>query len=193
MKFWFIACLMLLGGCAYQGAYPLQTASVGNSAGQNASGATEADYPLSPSDKLHITVFNEPTLSGDYAVGVNGMIAFPLVGPVKAAGASASELSEALRALLGQGLVRNPSVSVEVLSFRPFYVLGEVNRAGEYPYSSGMTVMQAIASAQGFSYRANKAFIYLKRVRSDREEKVFITPTLQVYPGDTIRVAERYF
>ena len=192
MKSWIVlvAIVMSLCGCAGQGAYPLATGAVPGQVSQN---DPQAEYALSSADKVRVTIYNEPTLSGEYSVGANGMIAFPLIGDVKAAGASASRLSDALRVRLSDGFVRNPSVSVEVLTFRPFYVLGEVNRAGEYPYSAGMSVLQAIASAQGFSYRANKQYVFLKRAGSDREEKVAITPTLAVHPGDTIRVAERYF
>ena len=183
-----LAVLFGLCGCATQGPYPL--AKDGSTAGTL---DTQVEYPLSSADKVRVTVYNEPTLTGEYTVGANGMIAFPLIGSVKAAGFTAAALGSSLRAQLDDGFVRNPSVSVEVITFRPFYVLGEVNRAGEYPYSAGMSVVQAIASAQGFSYRANRKYIFLKRAGDDHEDKTEITPTLTVRPGDTIRVAERYF
>jgi protein involved in polysaccharide export with SLBB domain len=184
---------LTLWGCSNQGAYPLD-ASIGSApAGQAVAGDVKPEFPLSISDKVRITVYNEPSLTGEYSVGANGMIAFPLIGNVKAVGLSSAALTDELRAKLADGFVRNPSVSVDVLTFRPFYVLGEVNRAGVFPFSAGMSVMQAIAAAQGFSYRANKNYVFIKRAGSDREEKVAITPTLSVQPGDTIRVVERYF
>lgn len=196
MKFHMSIVMMIaltLWGCSNQGVYPLD-ASVGASpAGQTVASDIKAEFPLSISDKVRITVYNEPSLTGEYSVGANGMIAFPLIGDVNAVGLSSAALSEQVRAKLADGFVRSPSVSVDVLTFRPFYVLGEVNRAGVFPYSSGMSVMQAIAAAQGFSYRANKNYVFIKRAGSDREEKVTITPTLSVKPGDTIRVIERYF
>jgi len=184
---------LTLWGCSNQGAYPLDASTGAAPAGQTVAGNATNEYPLSISDKVRIIVYNEPSLTGDYSVGPNGMIALPLIGNVKAAGVSSAALTEEVRAKLADGFIRSPSVSVEVLTFRPFYVLGEVNRAGVFPYSSGMSVIQAIATAQGFSYRANKKYVFIKRAGSNSEEKVEISPTLLVKPGDTIRVVERYF
>jgi protein involved in polysaccharide export with SLBB domain len=150
-------------------------------------------YRLAATDKVRIGVYNEPTLSGEFTVAPDGQIAFPLIGQVDAAGKTAVELSTAITTRLADGYLREPKVTAEVLTFRPFYVLGEVNRAGELPYTPGMTVAQAIASAQGFTYRANKDYVYLTRQGSGEEVRVPISPTLKIYPGDTIRIGERYF
>jgi polysaccharide export outer membrane protein len=94
---------------------------------------------------------------------------------------------------LADGFLKEPRVAIEVLTYRPFFILGEVNKPGEYPYSSGLTVMNAVATAQGFTYRAQKGQVFLKRGDAKEEISVKLTPDLLVQPGDTIRVGERYF
>lgn len=151
------------------------------------------DYRLGVSDKLRITVFNEPTMSGEFPIGPGGTVAVPLVGDIAAVGATPTELARRIETKLADGYLKNPKVSVDVLTFRPFYILGEVGRSGEYPYSVGLTVMNAIATAQGFSYRANQKYVFLKHAGEATEKKVRLTPDLAVQPGDTIRIGERYF
>ena len=150
-------------------------------------------YPMGSDDKIRVIVFGEPDLSGEFVVNGEGKVALPLIGEVKAAGLTVTELQEQYAGVLRQGYLKDPRVSIEVLTFRPFYVLGEVSRPGEYPYVNGMTVMNAVARAQGFTYRANKKKVYIKSADAEQERVVELTSTLTVQPGDTIRVAERYF
>lgn len=180
---------LALVGCVGERPYAATVAGAAQTPVMN----LETDYRLAASDKLRITVYNEPTLSGEFAVAPNGTIPVPLIGDVPARGLTAKELAAAITAKLADGFVREPRVSAEVLTFRPFYVLGEVNHAGEYPYTTSMTVLQAIASAQGFTYRADKKKVFLKRAGEAQEVEVPITSTLMIYPGDTLRVAERFF
>jgi polysaccharide export outer membrane protein len=150
-------------------------------------------YKMGADDKIRVIVFGEPDLSGEFVVNGQGTVALPLIGEVKAVGLTVRELQEQYAAVLREGYLKDPRVSIEVLTFRPFYVLGEVSRPGEYPYVNGMTVMNAIARAQGFTYRANKKKVYIKSANSAEERAVDLTQTLTVQPGDTIRVTERYF
>jgi polysaccharide export outer membrane protein len=150
-------------------------------------------YKMGADDKIRVIVFGEPDLSGEFVVNGQGTVALPLIGEVKAMGLSIRELQEQYAAVLREGYLKDPRVSIEVLTFRPFYVLGEVSRPGEYPYVNGMTVMNAVARAQGFTYRANKKKVYIKSADSIEERAVDLTQTLTVQPGDTIRVTERYF
>lgn len=150
-------------------------------------------YKMGADDKIRVIVFGEPDLSGEFVVNGQGTVALPLIGEVKAQGLTVSQLQEQYAAVLREGYLKDPRVSIEVLTFRPFYVLGEVSRPGEYPYVNGMTVMNAVARAQGFTYRANKKKVYIKSADAPEERAVELTTTLTVQPGDTVRVAERYF
>jgi polysaccharide export outer membrane protein len=111
--------------------------------------AVVSDYKLGVSDKVRILIFNEPTLSGEFNVNSNGAIAFPLIGDVKAEGRTTTEVGKEISDRLAEGYLRSPQVSIDVLTFRPFFILGEVNKPGEYPYINGLTVLQAVATAEG--------------------------------------------
>ncbi|WP_311723959.1 polysaccharide biosynthesis/export family protein [Sphingomonas sp. BK481] len=151
-------------------------------------------YRLGAGDKLRITVYNEPNLTGEYSITPSGTVAFPLIGAIKAGGQTIEQVSQSVTASLAQGYVNNPHVSVEVLNYRPYYILGEVVRPGEFPFVNGMTIEQAVAAAGGFSYRANRNRIYIRRARATEERTVVIREQpIEVQPGDTIRVGERYF
>ncbi len=150
-------------------------------------------YRLGAGDKVKVTIFGEPDLSGTYAVSGEGKISAPLVGDVQAAGLTAPELQGALETTYRQGYLKDPKVNVEVMSFRPFYILGEVKLPGEYPYDNGMTVVKAVAMAQGFTYRADEKHVFIKHLNGLKEDEVPLTSNAPVQPGDTIRIAERYF
>ncbi len=150
-------------------------------------------YRLSAGDKLSIAVFGEPDLGGAFTVTGEGKIAAPLIGDVYVLGMSASEVQATLEARYRQGYLKDPKVQVQFTSYRPFYILGEVKTPGEYPYDSGMTVVKAVALAQGFTYRADQKKVYIKHVNDTKEIQVPLTSTQTVEPGDTIRIAERYF
>jgi polysaccharide export outer membrane protein len=150
-------------------------------------------YRLGPGDKLYIITFDETQLTGNFFVGANGMVSLPWIGDVPAVGRTESQLRDDIQARLKDGYIKDPQVSVQVLVFRPFYILGEVNKPGEYPYVSGLTVMSAVATAQGFTYRANKHTVWIKRPGQNAEIKLRLTPATEVHAGDTVRIAERYF
>ncbi len=150
-------------------------------------------YRLGAGDKVKVTIFDEPDLSGTFAVSGEGKVSVPLIGDVQAAGLTAPELQVALQAAYQQGYLKDPKVNVEVMSFRPFYILGEVKLPGEYPYDNGMTVVKAVAMAQGFTYRADEKHVFIKHLNGIKEDEVPLTSNAPVAPGDTIRIAERYF
>jgi polysaccharide export outer membrane protein len=155
--------------------------------------STAPGYTLGAGDKLRITTFDEPSLTGEFTLGDGGAVGFPLLGQVKADGLTVAELQISLERALRQGYLKEPRVSVEVLSHRPYYILGEVTNPGQYPYSDGLTVFNAVAAAGGFTYRANTKRLHIKRPSLDREVSVPLTATVPVQPGDTLRIGERYF
>jgi len=152
-----------------------------------------AVYRLAPDDKVRVNVYGEEGLTGTYVVGSNGQISYPLLGSVKAAGLSVPELQAVLTEQLRTGYVKDAKVSVDVTEYRPFYILGEVNRSGQYPYRVGLTVNAAVATAGGFSYRANRRVVVIQHLNQPAEVRYRLTPSLQVLPGDTVRVVERFF
>ena len=159
----------------------------------NVARAQTGGYSLRPNDQLRVRVYNEPELSGDYQVDGGGFVSVPLAGQVKAAGLTTGQLERAITSKLVKGLIRDPRVAVQILTHGPFYVHGEVKRAGEYPYRPGQTVMDAIASAGGFTYRANEKKIYVRRAGANIEDAYPADATVPIYPGDNIRVPERFF
>jgi polysaccharide biosynthesis/export protein len=150
------------------------------------------EYRLGAADQIRITVFNEPELTGQYVVGSQGTIAYPLVGNIRAAGLTVQEFTEALQTALSE-YVRAPSVSVEVANYRPFFILGEVARPGTYPYSASLTVMNAVATAGGFTYRANRGRVFIRHANESVERSYPLSPATPVLPGDTVRIGERLF
>jgi polysaccharide export outer membrane protein len=159
----------------------------------NSPQALAQSYRLGPGDKLRVIVFQEPDLSGEFEVDSAGMVSLPLIEPISAQGLTIREFQEAVAARLSAGYLVNPRVSAEVLNYRPFYITGEVNRPGEYPYVSGMNILKAIAMAGGTTYRANLKRIYLTRGKEGKEEVVQPSPDVIIMPGDFIRVPERFF
>jgi len=150
---------------------------------------TTASYRLGPGDELALKVVGAEDLTGDYPVSDSGTISVPLVGEVKAAGLNRSELEKELADKLAQGYIRNPRVNVSIKKYRPFYIYGEVAKPGEYPYASGMRVLNAIATAGGYTYRAAKGYVVVTRNGHDAKA-LDATP---IEPDDVIQVPERMF
>jgi polysaccharide export outer membrane protein len=150
-------------------------------------------YQLGAGDKVHITVYGEADLTGDFEVSGAGRIAFPLIGEVQAAGLTAPELGQRLGELLGNGYLISPHVAVEVSSYRPFYVVGEVNRPGSFPYTDGMTALNAIALAGGFTPGASEGDVYIRHAGQTKEVEMPIDDVTRIEPGDVVRVDESTF
>lgn len=152
------------------------------------------DYKLGPGDKLRVTVFGEQALSGEFLVANNGAVAMPLIGEVAAGGMTPSVFQTAVQEKLSAtGMVKEPKVSADVVAYRPYYILGEVSKPGQYPYAIGLTVTKAVATAGGFTYRANDRQVYITREGTAQEVPLNLTAASWIGPGDTIRVAERHF
>ena len=153
------------------------------------------EYRVASGDRLKITVFGEENLSREYVVSSAGDVSFPLIGDIPASGKTVTQLQDEIASGLSQGYLNDPRVTAEVVNYRPFYILGEVNKAGEYPFSAELTVQQAVAIAGGYTYRANKQQVFIRRAGSDQEESYELDSERRVFvgPGDTIRIGERYF
>jgi protein involved in polysaccharide export with SLBB domain len=171
-------------------ALPKYTAPVPVAPGE---GITDEHYRLGISDKLKITVYGEDDLSGEFVVDSTGQIQLPLVGQVKAANLTLHEFKAEVVAALSDGYLKDPKVSVEVLNYRPFYIMGEVNKPGEYPYENGLTVLSAIALAGGYTYRANDDKVYVRHNGESQEHTMPADSKTKILPGDIVRVPERIF
>jgi polysaccharide biosynthesis/export protein len=154
---------------------------------------TAETYVLGQNDRIRLKVYGEPDIAGEYEVDSNGNVSIPLAGHIRAAGLTTRQLEHSIASALSKGIVRDPRVNVEVALYRPYYVLGEVKKGGEYPYRLGLTVMDAVASAGGFTYRANENKVYLRRSGAGAEEVYALDAPILVFPGDNIRIPERYF
>ena len=167
--------------------------TVATTAGADTQAPPPPELKLSPGDKLHITVFGEDKLTGDYDIDPSGYVSIPLGGTVMAAGLSKPELEALLTKKLKGDYLRDPKVTVDVASFRPFYILGEVEKPGEYPYKGNLNVMTAIAIAGGNTFRASNSTVLIKRANETELHEYPLTVAIPIYPGDLIRVPERYF
>jgi protein involved in polysaccharide export with SLBB domain len=151
-------------------------------------------YILGPGDKVRLTVYNEDTLSGEYEVDGSGNLSIQLVGPIPVKGHTVPEvIAMVVSVLKSGGYMLNPSVAMEVLNYRPFYVMGEVKEPGKYPYVSDMTVLNAVALAGGYTYRAKKDKVVVVRASDPEKKERSANPSEPVLPGDIIRVPERFF
>jgi polysaccharide export outer membrane protein len=148
---------------------------------------------LSGGDKVRVTVYGEDKISGEYQIDSGGFLSIPLAGTVQGEGLTKIELEQALTQKLKSEYLRNPKVTVEVISYRPFYVLGEVKSPGEYQFRSGLNVLSAIAIAGGATYRANNSTVMIQRFGSTELKEYQQSPTVLVLPGDVVRVPERFF
>lgn len=151
-----------------------------------------ADYRLGTGDKLRVIVFGEPDLSGEFDITGAGKVSLPLIGQVHATGLTIDQFEKEVANKLADGYLTSPKVSIEVLNYRPFYIIGEVDKPGQYPYTNGMTVLNAVAVGGGYTYRANTDFVYI--TRGDGEEAKYpANQPVRVLPGDVVRVPERFF
>jgi polysaccharide biosynthesis/export protein len=165
----------------------------GGVVGPKAVAATDGPYLLDTGDRLRVFVYGQPNLSRLYIVDHDGKITVPLIGAVRARAHTTYQLEGMIRAKLGSQFVKDPQVTVDVQQNRPFFILGEVRNAGQYPYVSGMTAETAVAIAGGFSERANERKVRITR-RIDGTMEVIEAPTdYVVQPGDTVYIFERFF
>jgi protein involved in polysaccharide export with SLBB domain len=180
-----LALALLAGGCG--GRASSQSAPADDSAQK-----TAVEYKLQANDELSIAVFGQKDLSGKFAIDSDGNLMLPLVGQLAAVGQTAPQVQDALTEALKAFLV-NPRVTVQVASFRPFYILGEVNKPGSYPYSPGITVRQGVATAGGYTKRARTGTVEVFHSGQTDKDATEATEDYQLQPGDTVQVEKRLF
>lgn len=151
-------------------------------------------YLLEPGNRVRIMIFGESNMSGDFLVDTMGTVSMPLIGNIAASGVTVQGLAQRIEQKLKQdGYLKEPRINIEILTFRPFYVLGEVRQPGEFPYSNGMTVLSAIARAGGYDYRARQSEVVLVRMVNGEQRDYRATERTPILPGDIVRVLERAF
>lgn len=150
-------------------------------------------YTLAAGDKLRVIVFGQDALSNVYAIDGAGRISMPLIGTVDARGLTTGGLEKSIEGKLRAGFLREPKVSVEVDTYRPFFILGEVTTSGQYPFVNGMTIQTAVAIAGGFSARAARTYAEVSRQVNGDIVTVNVPITTPIRPGDTVVVKERFF
>lgn len=188
--------LLLMGHSADAQAPKTQSASVAAVPAMNTSASSFSmdNYILGPNDKVKISVYGETGLTGEYVISSDGKISLPLVGNVNASGKTVKQFQDELVvAYRDGGYLKDPKITAEVVSARPFFILGEVKIPGQYPCLNGMTVMNAVATAGGFTYRAENDTVFIRHPGEAQEHKEKLTDTTPVFPGDTIRIDERWF
>ncbi|KHK93230.1 polysaccharide biosynthesis/export family protein [Novosphingobium malaysiense] len=175
-----LAACALLMGCASTASNTLPSADV-------------VQYRLSAGDALQLDVFREEAFSGEYTISDEGTISLPMVGSVQAAGKTLGQLRRELAETLRQDYVRDARINLEILNFRPIYILGEVQKPGEYAFSERMSVHGLVAKAGGFTYRANEKVVFIRHADEAEEKAYKLTSGAAVLPGDTVRIDQRYF
>jgi polysaccharide biosynthesis/export protein len=156
--------------------------------------ADSATYRLGAGDQVRLITFADEQLTGEFRVNDGGTIALPLLGSVQAAGLTTAQLQDSVVAALRQrNLYKDPSVSVEIISYRPVFVLGEVNKPGQYPYQPGMTVVTAVAVAGGFTYRAVEDHASIVRTMNGKAVEGSAGRETFMRPGDVLTIYERTF
>ena len=178
------AALFLLAGCETT---PTDSASVESAV------EPVSEYKIAPGDVLNIVIYGHDDLSGDFTVDAEGSISMPLVNQVTAIGMSTSELESQLIDMLQPDYLRNPDVSIKLTSYRPIYVLGEVQNAGSYPYQPNMSVLSAIALAGGYTYRASRSKLVVVRGDDESRQEFKIAENATLRPGDTLIIRQRFF
>jgi len=154
---------------------------------------TPSDYRLGSGDRIKVSVFGHEDLSGEFEVSGAGQISLPLIDEINAGGLTVTQLEDTVENALRPDYLINPRVSVDILTYRPFYIIGEVSAPGSYPYVNGMKLLNAVAVAGGFNYRARKGRILIKRGEGDSRQEFQADMDTPVLPGDIIEVPERFF
>lgn len=185
------ACLGLVVMTSVSG--PLSASSPHATVAELNQGVREG-YQIGAGDHLRVTVFDEPNLTNEYIVNESGAVAFPLIDEVPANQMTTSQLaSKIAEKLKAGGYVLTPKVAVEILKHRPFYILGEVAKPGEYPYTGDLTLAQAVATAGGYTARADTRSIKLQRRAGELPVQVKLDAPLRIAPGDTIIIRQAFF
>jgi polysaccharide export outer membrane protein len=156
-------------------------------------GNVSSDYRLGPGDKLKITVFGNQDVSGEAVIDPQGKVAVPLLGQIQAGGQTVADVQKTITDALNKDYIVDPKVTVEVLNYRPFFILGEVNKPGSYFYIAGLNLRQAIAIGGGYTRRARTSEALIHRIGGNGEETITANPETLILPGDTVDVPRRLF
>ena len=149
-------------------------------------------YALGANDQLHVQVYNEPTITGDYVVDGSGFLSIPMAGRIRAAGLTTEQLERRLTAKLNSGILKDARVNIQVGNYAPFYIRGEVKKPGEFPYRPGLTLGDAVALAGGYTYRADESKAYVRPAGASTEIVRPLDVDPSISPGDNIRIPERF-
>lgn len=150
-------------------------------------------YVLRPNDQIRVQIYNEPTISGDYKIDGSGAVSIPLAGRLRAAGLTAAQLERSIVRHVDGSILKDPHVNVQVTTYGPFFVRGEVKQPGQFQYAPGLTIGDAVAMAGGYTYRANETAAFVRPSGGTQEVLRPLTADIPVSPGDNIRIPERYF
>ena len=184
-----------LAGCSATGGSLVETTEFASAsyAGPAPVRGSDGPYMLGPGDRIRLKVYDDSNLTGEYEVNNAGHVSIPLVGQVRASGSTTTQLEKTIADRMRGKIAQDPKINVEIASYAPFYIFGEVKKAGVYPYQPGITVAGAIATAGGLTYRADENTIYLQHSGSRQQQVVRLGVPQRIYPGDNIRVGERMF
>jgi len=192
-------CALGIGGAHAEGgvsaAHPAPKVRMAESSPTSGATAsqTSSGYVLGTGDQIRLVVYGEDDLSGTYEIGSTGVVALPLIGNITAANITISQFEEAVRTKLMAGYLQNPHVNAQVVNYRPFFILGEVSKPGSYPYVNGLTVLNAVALAGGYTYRAQSDGALIVRANDPSKTEQRIREEGVVLPGDIVRIPERFF
>jgi polysaccharide export outer membrane protein len=150
-------------------------------------------YVLRPNDQVRVQVYNEQNATGVYTIDGGGMVSIPLAGRIRAAGLTTAGLERAITQQLNGSILTDPHVNVQVATYGPFFIRGEVKQPGQFPYAPGMTIGDAVALAGGYTYRADETTAYVRPSGSGVEVARSLRTDVPVSPGDNIRIPESYF
>lgn len=179
-----IALVGAVGACAHTVRAPAK---------QSVFDALDQPYTLDTGDRLRVIVFGQTELSNLYTVDQAGKVSVPLIGSVPVRGLTTKEMESRVAAALQGGFLKSPQVTIEVETYRPFFVLGEVVQPGQYPYVLGMTAQTAVAIARGFTPRARQATVEITRQVNGELVRAEVPIHHPLRPGDTVQVFERWF
>jgi protein involved in polysaccharide export with SLBB domain len=154
---------------------------------------SNADYRLGPGDKIRVSVYGQSDLSGEYQVDGSGMVRLPLIGTLHATGTTAPGLEQGIAGALADGYLKDPRVNVEIATYRPFYIIGAVNRPGQYAYVDNMNALNAVALAGGFTDQAIQSTLYVRHEGDVTERPIRTGQLGRIQPGDVVRVKTSLF
>ena len=180
-----VAIAILISGCSAGTLSETETKSL--------AAAATGPAKLQPGDKITVYVYGEDKLSGEYQLNQSGQISLPLAGTIEAKGLTQSELEQALAKKFRSEYLKQPKVTVTIASLQPYYVMGEVEKPGEFAYKSGLNVLTALAIAGGPTYRASRSTVQIQRRGETSMREYPISASVPILPGDVVKVPERYF